>query len=190
MTTRTQIAETQKQLKVYRKKDKTIGFIPTMGALHEGHVALIHRSKSENDITVCSIFVNPIQFNNTNDLNNYPRTLEQDKKILEKEGVDLLFAPEAKEMYPPDETQELDLDMGRLDKVMEGKHRPGHFMGVAIVIEKLFNIIGPTHAYFGKKDFQDRKRKRNTWSGDPVDGRGRNWCLGIYLFRFILVFCC
>jgi len=154
MITLTRISDTQKQLKAIRKKKKTIGFIATMGALHEGHLELIRRSKNENDITVCSIFVNPIQFNNTNDLRDYPRIREYDHKLLIKEGIDLLFAPEAEEMYPPEEKQELDLNLGRLDKVMEGKHRPGHFRGVAIVVKRLFDIIEPTRAYFGKKDFQ------------------------------------
>ncbi len=150
----TRISEIKNQLAASRKKKKTIGFVPTMGALHEGHLQLIRRSKKENDLTVCSIFVNPIQFNNPNDLSNYPRMLEQDKKILAKEGVDLLFAPEAEEIYPPGEKQELDLDLGRLDKMMEGEHRPGHFKGVIIVVKKLLDIIEPTRAYFGKKDFQ------------------------------------
>lgn len=132
----------------------SVGFVPTMGALHEGHLSLIRRSKKENDITVCSIFVNPIQFNNQDDLTGYPRMIEQDSKLLVREGVDLLFAPEADEMYPSGEKPYLDLDFGKLDRVMEGKYRPGHFNGVAIVVKKLFDIVKPTRAYFGKKDFQ------------------------------------
>jgi len=149
-----QIRECRKVLSSLRRGGKSVGFVPTMGALHEGHLSLIRRSKSENDITVCSIFVNPIQFNNKQDLNTYPRTPEKDFEILEKEGVDLIFAPDSEEMYPDGEVVDLDIDFGRLDRVMEGKYRSGHFKGVAIVVRKLFEIVMPTRAYFGKKDFQ------------------------------------
>ena len=148
------IADLQKELKAFVKENKSIGFVPTMGALHAGHLSLIRRSKQENDITVCSIFVNPIQFTSQNDLTGYPRMIEQDSKLLMKEDVNFLFVPEVDEMYPPGEEPRLDLDFGRLDKVMEGKYRPGHFNGVAIVVKKLFDIVKPTRAYFGKKDFQ------------------------------------
>ncbi|MFH1160349.1 MAG: pantoate--beta-alanine ligase [bacterium] len=137
-----------------RKQKKSIGFVPTMGALHNGHLEVIRRSKKENDLTVCSIFVNPIQFTNANDLKQYPRMPEQDAKLLLSEGVDLLFAPTADEIYPPGEEPLLTLDFGKLDRVMEGRYRPGHFNGVAIVAKKLFEIVEPTRAYFGKKDFQ------------------------------------
>ena len=131
---------------------KTIGFVPTMGALHEGHLQLIRRAVAENDIVVVSIFVNPIQFNNPDDLAKYPRTLEADLQMLESTGCHLVFAPSAEEMYPePDLTE---FDFGQLDKVMEGKFRPGHFKGVAIVVKKLFEIVTPHKAYFGEKDFQ------------------------------------
>ncbi len=131
---------------------KTIGFVPTMGALHEGHLALVKRAASENDYVVVSIFVNPIQFNNPEDLAKYPRTLEEDLQKLEGTGCSLVFAPSGEEMYPePDLTE---FDFGQLDKVMEGKFRPGHFRGVAIVVKKLLEIITPTKAYFGEKDFQ------------------------------------
>ncbi len=131
---------------------KTIGFVPTMGALHEGHLQLIRRAVAENDIVVVSIFVNPIQFNNPDDLAKYPRTLEADLQMLESTGCHLVFAPSAEEMYPePDLTE---FDFGQLDKVMEGKFRPGHFKGVAIVVKKLFEIVIPHKAYFGEKDFQ------------------------------------
>jgi pantoate--beta-alanine ligase len=133
---------------------KSIGFVPTMGALHEGHLSLIRRSIGENDLTVCSVFVNPIQFNNKKDLVNYPRTLDNDLKILEKTGCDLVFAPKDEEMYPKGETGSIDIDFGYLDKILEGKFRPGHFRGVAIVVKKLFEIIEPDKAYFGKKDYQ------------------------------------
>lgn len=132
----------------------SIGFVPTMGALHEGHLSLIRRAKAENQLTLCSVFVNPIQFNNPEDLDKYPRTLSTDAKMLEKVGCDVLFSPGAEELYPQGTTESLELDWGMLDKVMEGKFRPGHFKGVAIVVKKLFSITHPTRAYFGKKDYQ------------------------------------
>jgi len=137
-----------------RIQGKSIGFVPTMGALHEGHLTLVRRSKMENDLTVCSIFINPIQFNNKEDLDKYPRMLHLDAVLLEKEGCDVIFAPEAEEMYPKMESDTMNVDFGMLDKVMEGKFRPGHFKGVAIVVKKLFDVVEPTRAYFGKKDFQ------------------------------------
>jgi len=154
MNTYILIADLRKRLNACVKEKKTIGFVPTMGALHAGHISLIRRSKQENDLTVCSIFVNPIQFNNEGDLSGYPRMIEQDSKLLIEEGVDILFAPDVDEMYPPGEELQFDLDFGRLDKVMEGRYRPGHFKGVAIVVKKLFDFVQPTRAYFGKKDFQ------------------------------------
>lgn len=131
---------------------KTIGLVPTMGALHKGHLALATASKTENSITVCSIFVNPTQFNNPADLLKYPRTLERDTKMLEEVHCDVLFSPEVTEMYPANSM--LKLDFGPLDKVMEGAFRPGHFSGVGQVVSKLFNIIQPDRAYFGQKDWQ------------------------------------
>ncbi len=125
-----------------------------MGALHAGHMSLIKEGKKSNDLMVCSIFVNPIQFNNPADLVKYPRDLEKDKRLLEEAACDVLFAPSAEEMYPQGRTGELNIDLGRLDKVMEGAHRPGHFKGVAIVVKKLFDIAHPTNAYFGLKDYQ------------------------------------
>ncbi|MCX6304775.1 MAG: pantoate--beta-alanine ligase [Bacteroidetes bacterium] len=148
------IPETAEYLRNERNQGLTIGFVPTMGALHEGHLDLIRRSKRENDLTVCSIFVNPIQFNNKEDLAKYPRSLARDSILLEESGCDLVFAPEAEEMYPDQEPASLNLSFGMLDKVMEGKFRPGHFNGVAIVVKKLFDIVQPTCAYFGKKDYQ------------------------------------
>lgn len=146
------IKEVKDYISLQRNGEKSIGFIPTMGALHEGHIELVKRSKKENDFTVASIFVNPIQFNNPDDLARYPRTLETDQKQLEAAGCDLVFVPSAEEMYPePDNTQ---FDFGHLDKVMEGKFRPGHFRGVGVVVKKLFEIILPHRAYFGEKDFQ------------------------------------
>ena len=150
----TTIAETSNYLKNQREKGLTIGFVPTMGALHDGHLALVKQSQRDNDITVCSIFVNPIQFNNPDDLAKYPRTMGRDLKLLETSGCDVVFSPDAREMYPEGETITLDIEFGMLDKVMEGKFRPGHFNGVAIVVKKLFDVVQPTRAYFGKKDFQ------------------------------------
>ena len=148
------IKEAKKWLKPFIKKNLKIGFVPTMGALHEGHLMLIRKSKSENDITVCSIFVNPTQFNNPDDLATYPRNLAQDAAMLRKNGCDMLFCPGTDEMYPGGNTGTLDVDFGMLGKVLEGKFRPGHFKGVAIIVKKFFDTLSPTNAYFGKKDFQ------------------------------------
>jgi pantoate--beta-alanine ligase len=148
------IAEITDYLKVQREKGSTIGFVPTMGALHDGHLVLVRRSILENNLTVCSIFVNPIQFNNASDLARYPRNLPQDLKMLEETGCDVVFAPDASEIYPEGKNHLLDIEFGTLDKVMEGKFRPGHFKGVSIVVKKFFDIVRPTSAYFGKKDFQ------------------------------------
>ncbi len=129
-----------------------VGFVPTMGALHDGHLSLINRAKKENDIVVCSVFVNPIQFNNPADLEKYPRTPEKDIEKLQCAGCDAVFMPSAEEMYP--EKVEDHYDFGDLERVMEGACRPGHFNGVAIVVRKLFEIVTPNRAYFGEKDFQ------------------------------------
>ena len=129
-----------------------VGFVPTMGALHDGHLSLINRAKKENDIVVCSVFVNPIQFNNPSDLEKYPRTPEKDIEKLEQAGCDAVFMPSAEEMYP--EKVEDHYDFGDIEHVMEGACRPGHFNGVAIVVRKLFEIVNPNRAYFGEKDFQ------------------------------------
>lgn len=146
------ITEIKTFLREIKKSGKTIGFVPTMGALHQGHLSLIENARKNNDIVVCSIFVNPIQFNNKTDLEKYPRPIEKDIKMLEGTKCDVVFIPSEKEMYPvPDKSV---FDFGMLDKVMEGKHRPGHFNGVAIVVKKLFEIIEPDNAYFGEKDFQ------------------------------------
>ena len=123
-----------------------------MGALHEGHLSLLRQAMEENDISICSIFVNPIQFNNEQDLSKYPRTLDDDCKKLEKAGCSLVFAPLVEEMYPDDVSEKF--DFGPLQEVMEGAHRPGHFNGVAVVVKRLFEICLPHRAYFGEKDFQ------------------------------------
>lgn len=132
--------------------EKTIGFVPTMGALHEGHITLIKTARQENDIVISSIFVNPVQFNNTDDLARYPRTLEEDSQQLEAAGCDVVFAPSVAEMYP--ESPAIRLNFGELETVLEGAFRPGHFNGVGIVVSKLFNIVQPNRAYFGQKDLQ------------------------------------
>jgi pantoate--beta-alanine ligase len=134
---------------------KTIGLVPTMGALHQGHISLLKACKSENDLTVCSIYVNPTQFNNAADLTNYPRTLELDKKLLIEAGCDALFCPGNDEMY--NASKPIRFDFGELDKILEGKFRPGHFSGVALAVSKLFNIVLPARAYFGQKDYQQFK---------------------------------
>ena len=133
----------------------SIGFVPTMGALHQGHISLVERSVKENNTTVCSIFVNPIQFNNKEDLAKYPRTLNSDLKLLEQAKCDMVFVPSVEEMYP-DEVSE-HYHFGALEKVMEGVSRPGHFSGVAIVVKRLFTFIQPDKAYFGKKDYQQMR---------------------------------
>jgi len=126
--------------------------VATMGALHEGHAALVKKCTEDNDVCVVSLFVNPTQFNNKEDLEHYPRTPEDDSRLLESIGADILFAPSVDEMYPvPDDRV---FDFGLLDKVMEGRFRPGHFNGVAQIVSKLFTIIRPDNAYFGEKDFQ------------------------------------
>ena len=133
-------------------KGKKIGFVPTMGALHEGHISLVERARKECDIVVSSVFVNPTQFNDKNDLRNYPRTPEADAAMLEAAGVDFVLFPSVEEIYPEPDTRQF--DFGQVDKVMEGATRPGHFNGVAQVVSRLFDIVEPTHAYFGEKDFQ------------------------------------
>ena len=135
-----------------RVSGKTVGFVPTMGALHEGHLHLIRASVSENDITVCSIFVNPTQFNNAEDFRLYPRIEEQDALMLKAADCDILFMPSAAEMYPA--TAKVHFNFGELESVMEGAHRPGHFNGVALIVSKLFHIVQPHRAYFGQKDLQ------------------------------------
>lgn len=132
---------------------KTIGFVPTMGALHEGHASLFRRARAENDIFVASVFVNPIQFNNPEDLKNYPRDFEADRRLLEANGCDIVFAPSVEEMYPEGETVK-SYSFGALETVMEGAQRPGHFKGVGVVVGLLFELIRPDRAYFGEKDFQ------------------------------------
>ena len=133
-------------------RSQTIGFVPTMGALHEGHISLVERARKECDTVVVSVFVNPTQFNDKNDLKNYPRTPEADAAMLEAAGVDYVLFPSVEEIYPEPDTRIF--DFGQVDKVMEGATRPGHFNGVAQVVSRLFAIVEPDKAYFGEKDFQ------------------------------------
>ena len=146
------IKELRSALDYSRAKGKTIGLVPTMGALHMGHSSLVELSVKQNDITVVSIFVNPTQFNDKNDLMNYPRNLEADCKLLDSLAVDIVFAPDVDEMYPEPDTRLF--NFAPLDTVMEGPFRPGHFNGVAQIVSKLFYAVEPHKAYFGEKDFQ------------------------------------
>jgi len=131
-----------------------IGFVPTMGALHQGHISLIDISKKANSFTVCSIFVNPTQFNDAKDFDNYPSTIEKDIDALEKAGCDILFLPSVLEMYPNGTQNALSYDLGYLETVLEGKYRPGHFQGVCLVVHRLLNIIPAHQLYLGQKDYQ------------------------------------
>lgn len=148
----TTVVELQKAVEAFRKQGKVIGLVPTMGALHQGHLSLVKQCLKDNDVCVVSIFVNPTQFNNPEDLEKYPRTLERDTDYLAQAGVTIVFAPSVEQVYPEADTRLF--DFGQLDKVMEGKYRPGHFNGVAQVVSRLFDIVEPDRAYFGEKDFQ------------------------------------
>ena len=146
------IKELKQQLATYRKEGKSVGLVPTMGALHAGHASLVKRSVAENDVTVVSIFVNPTQFNDKNDLAKYPRTLESDCALLESIGADFAFSPSVEEIYPEPDTRTFSYPP--TDEVMEGGFRPGHFNGVCQIVSKLFMMVEPDKAYFGEKDFQ------------------------------------
>ena len=146
------VIDLQNELFVQRKNGRSIGLVPTMGALHEGHASLVRRCVKENDVTVVSVFLNPTQFNDKGDLERYPRTLEADCELLEKEGADYVFAPSVEEVYPtPDERH---FEFPPVTTVMEGAKRPGHFNGVCQVVSRLFYIVRPVRAYFGEKDWQ------------------------------------
>ena len=146
------ISELRQELAQLREAGKGIGFVPTMGALHQGHASLVKRAVEENDASVVSVFVNPTQFNDKNDLKNYPRDLQADCELLEAIGITIVFAPEVEEMYPEPDTRTF--GFAPLDTVMEGACRPGHFNGVAQIVSKLFYAVEPDKAYFGEKDFQ------------------------------------
>ncbi|MBP3726957.1 MAG: pantoate--beta-alanine ligase [Bacteroidaceae bacterium] len=145
-------ADLQNALFDLRKQGKSVGLVPTMGALHEGHASLVRRSVKENDVTVVSVFVNPTQFNDKEDLKHYPRTLEADCAMLDEIGADYVFAPTVEEMYPTPDTRQFEYPP--VSTVMEGAHRPGHFNGVCQVVSRLFYIVKPDRAYFGEKDWQ------------------------------------
>ncbi|PID94498.1 MAG: pantoate--beta-alanine ligase [Bacteroidetes bacterium] len=144
--------DTSAQVLARKNRGAVIGFVPTMGALHQGHLSLIEKACQTCDMVVASIFVNPIQFNNPSDLEHYPRTITADLEKLEAAGCDLVFTPDAQEMYPQAITEQY--DFGKLEQVLEGEHRPGHFNGVAVVVKRLFDIITPHKAFFGEKDYQ------------------------------------
>ncbi len=148
------LSELQQYLNSRRRLGETIGFAPTMGALHSGHLDLIRHSKAHNACTVCSIFVNPTQFNDPKDLEKYPRTPDKDFQLLESVGTEVLFMPPVAEIYPPGLETTLQLELGQLDKVMEGAFRPGHFQGMAQVVKRLLDIVQPDRLYMGQKDFQ------------------------------------
>ncbi len=157
LNSKVEIFKTKASLQAYlqeaRKSDQKIALIPTMGALHEGHLSLLNYAKPLSDIRVCSIFVNPTQFNDPNDLEKYPRPIENDIKLLEAVGCDILFLPTVDEMYP-DKHEHWHIDLGELDQIWEGEKRPGHFQGVTQVVYKLFTLVQPHIACFGQKDFQ------------------------------------
>lgn len=139
----------------FRKKNKTIGFVPTMGALHQGHLSLLRRCAQENDFTICSIFVNPTQFNNPEDLEKYPRPLEEDIHLLSEQNYcDVLFVPSVEEMYPEGTTVTGNYQFNELETIFEGKYRPGHFQGVAHIVGKFLKLVLPQRLYMGQKDFQ------------------------------------
>lgn len=147
--------ELTSQMAACVRQGKTIGFVPTMGALHAGHASLVKRACEENDVCVVSVFVNPTQFNNKEDLLKYPRNIAKDAELLADLGVHFVFAPSPEEMYNPEEMEQTFVfDFAGLDQVMEGKMRPGHFNGVVQVVSRLFDLVQPSRAYFGEKDFQ------------------------------------
>lgn len=150
------VEDLNQHLQDCRTKKRSVGFVPTMGALHKGHLSLVARSLSDNTCTVCSIFVNPTQFNESSDLETYPRSPERDLQLLHHSGCDVVFMPSAAEVYPEGQQKDTTalLDFGGLDQVMEGARRPGHFDGVAQVVERLIDIVQPDRMYMGKKDYQ------------------------------------
>jgi pantoate--beta-alanine ligase len=149
------IAQIRQHVYIAKKAGNTIGFVPTMGALHQGHISLINASKKAGCLSIASIFVNPTQFNNPSDFAKYPKTLEQDIELLEMADCDFLFLPSVEEMYPPNqEASLLHYPLGRIENLLEGKYRPGHFQGVCMVMDKLLRIVEPHHLFMGQKDYQ------------------------------------
>lgn len=152
-----------------RNNGRSIGFVPTMGALHRGHLSLVERCVKENDESVVSVFVNPTQFNNANDLATYPRTEEADARLLAEAGVSVVFMPSVEAVYPDGTERDHEFDLGAAAEVMEGKYRPGHFQGVAQVVSRLFLLVRPDRAYFGEKDFQQIAVIRNMVRSEGID---------------------
>ncbi len=148
------IARLQQYIENQRIAGNTIGFVPTMGALHHGHLSLIKTSRQQHPVTVCSIFVNPTQFNDPTDFNKYPVTIEQDCLMLEQEQTDILFLPSVQEMYPYGKALNKEYDLGKLEAMLDGAYRPGHFQGVCQVVERLLTIVKPDEIFIGQKDFQ------------------------------------
>lgn len=152
-----------------KNNGRSIGFVPTMGALHRGHLSLVERCVKENDESVVSVFVNPTQFNNANDLATYPRTEEEDARLLAEAGVSVVFMPSVEAVYPHGTERDHEYDLGAAAEVMEGKYRPGHFQGVAQVVSRLFLLVRPDRAYFGEKDFQQIAVIRNMVKSEGID---------------------
>lgn len=167
------IIKTVSELEAYvsreRNNGRSIGLVPTMGALHEGHLSLVERAVKENDDVIVSVFVNPTQFNNPDDLATYPRTEEEDCRLLARAGVSVAFVPSVSEMYPAGAVRDKEFDLGTAAEVMEGKFRPGHFQGVAQIVSRLFELCRPTRAYFGEKDFQQIAVIRNMVASEGMD---------------------
>lgn len=156
------LTEMQSVLSELKAKNKTIGFVPTMGALHAGHISLVEESKKQNDFTIVSVFVNPTQFNNLEDLEKYPRTEQADAALLEQAGVNVVFLPTVEVMYP-NGAESNSYDFNGLENQMEGKFRPGHFDGVGTIVKRFFEIIQPNHAYFGKRIFNNYASFNKWW---------------------------
>ncbi|MGN0237049.1 MAG: pantoate--beta-alanine ligase [Lepagella sp.] len=165
------VAELGEYVSNERKNGRSIGLVPTMGALHAGHISLVTKAVSENDIVVVSLFVNPTQFNNPTDLATYPRKEEDDFALLREAGASAVFAPSVEEIYPGgvDGRERHEFELGTAATVMEGKYRPGHFQGVAEIVSKLFRMANPTRAYFGEKDFQQIAVIRNMVASEGID---------------------
>ncbi|MBD5204755.1 MAG: pantoate--beta-alanine ligase [Bacteroidales bacterium] len=165
------IADLSSYVASLRADNRSIGLVPTMGALHDGHISLVKRAVADNDSALVSLFVNPVQFNNPADLESYPRSEEQDFKLLAEAGAAAVFAPSVEEIFPEglDASPRKSFDLGQAAEVMEGKMRPGHFQGVAFIVEKLFRLCLPTRAYFGEKDFQQIAVIRNMVRSEGID---------------------
>ena len=163
------VSELESYVSRERNNGRSIGLVPTMGALHEGHLSLVERAVRENDDVIVSVFVNPTQFNNPDDLASYPRTEEEDCRQLARAGVSVAFVPEVSEMYPQGAVREKEFRLGTAAEVMEGKFRPGHFQGVAQIVSRLFELCRPNRAYFGEKDFQQIAVIRNMVESEGID---------------------